>query len=362
MDLIDSLKNLSAKISKQKDIIATEEATKNAFIMPFIAALGYDVFDPTEVVPEFTADIGTKKNEKVDYAIMKDGIPQMFIECKKAGASLDYEYASQLYRYFATTSNTRIGVLTNGIVYQFYSDLEEKNMMDKKPFLEFNLLDVQEIWVNELKNLTKSRFNLDEILSAASDLKYMKETKRILGEMLINPSEDFVKFFLNEMYTGTKTIKVIQQFTEVIRKSFNQFINDKINERLKSAMTGDDAKAAEEPPPAGDELSAAPPKPLIDTTSDETESLYIVKSIVREVVDINRISLKDYQTQCNIILDEKATKYVLKLYFNGPKKLIGIFDENRVENKIQIESIQDIYKYSEQILISLRKLINGSGE
>ncbi len=77
MDFIDRIRDLSTRIPKQLEHIQTEEATKNALIMPFISALGYNVFDPTEVVPEFTADVGIKKGEKVDYAIHLDGKPIM---------------------------------------------------------------------------------------------------------------------------------------------------------------------------------------------------------------------------------------------------------------------------------------------
>jgi hypothetical protein len=124
-------------------MIQTEEATKNAFILPFIGILGYDVFDPSEVVPEFTADVGTKKGEKVDYAIIRDKKVIMLFECKACDANLDESHASQLYRYFSVTES-RIGVLTNGILYRFYTDLEEPNKMDSKPFMELNIIEIQE--------------------------------------------------------------------------------------------------------------------------------------------------------------------------------------------------------------------------
>ena len=119
MEFEESLNQVAAKVRDLKEGIETEEATKNAFIMPFIGqVLGYDVFNPTEVVPEFTADVGVKKGEKVDYALVHDGQVQILIECKKIGVPLSLENASQLYRYFAVT-NARIGVLTNGQVWNF---------------------------------------------------------------------------------------------------------------------------------------------------------------------------------------------------------------------------------------------------
>ena len=124
MDLIDRIKDIASRVPKQMPHIQTEEATKNAFIMPFISALGYDVFNPTEVIPEFTSDVGTKKGEKVDYAIKKDNQIIILIECKWAGADLRTTHASQLYRYFSAT-DARFAILTNGVSYEFYSDIDD---------------------------------------------------------------------------------------------------------------------------------------------------------------------------------------------------------------------------------------------
>ncbi|HEU5375954.1 MAG TPA: type I restriction endonuclease, partial [Ktedonobacteraceae bacterium] len=193
MDFIEVLQNLSSKILKQKNLIQTEEATKNAFIMPFISALGYDVFDPSEVIPEFIADVGIKKGEKVDYAIKQDGKIIMLFECKGCNGVLDDGHASQLYRYFSVTE-ARIAVLTDGIIYKFYTDIEQPNKMDSRPFMEFNMLDIQEPLVAELKRLTKQAFNLEAILTVASELKYTREIKHILNDQLNAPSEEFVRF------------------------------------------------------------------------------------------------------------------------------------------------------------------------
>ena len=219
MDFIEEIRNLSARIIKQKDVIQTEEATKTAFVMPFINLLGYDVFNPTEVVPEFTADIGTKQGEKVDYAIFKDDEVIMLIECKKYGEDLSDVHTSQLYRYFSV-AHARIAVLTDGAVYRFYTDLEESNIMDTKPFLEFDMLDIQPPLVNELKQFTKPVFDLDKTLTAASDLKYTKEIKQTMMEQLETPAEDFVRFFLSSVYSGRHTQAVVQQFTDIVKRAF----------------------------------------------------------------------------------------------------------------------------------------------
>lgn len=352
MDLIDNMKTLSQKITRIKDTLTTEEATKNALIMPFISMLGYDVFDPTEVVPEYTSDIGTKKGEKVDYAIFKEGAPIMFFECKKCGSDLEVNHASQLYRYFATNSKIRLAVLTNGIHYHFYSDLEESNMMDKKPFLEVNMLDIQEASINELKKLSKQSFNIDNIINSAGEMKYMKETNRVIREQWENPSEEFVKFFVTQIYSGVKTQKVMALFTDIVKRSLSQFINDEINARIKSALNQEPKQDAEkEQEPATDNK--------ISTTQDEIEAYLVVKAISREFVDISRINYKDNMNYFSVQLDDSIRKQYCRFYFNGRQKYIAVFDNpERKEEKLPIELIDDIYKYSDRIKASFETIEN----
>jgi len=275
MDFKDQIKQLGERVSRLKDQIQTEEATKNAFIMPFIQALGYDVFNPLEVVPEFTADIGIKKGEKVDYAIMKDGQPIILIECKWWGENLDV-HNSQLFRYFHTTKS-KFGLLTNGIIFRFYTDLMEVNKMDEKPFLEFDFTNMKEQVVSELKKFHKSYFDLSSIVSSASELKYSNEIKSVMSKELIEPTPNFVKFFVRQVYAGQATEKVMTQFTEIVKKSLNQLISDIISDRLKAALVKENINETEQA-----KIVEEQPKEIenkIDTTSDEMEGFFIVKSV-----------------------------------------------------------------------------------
>ena len=202
MEFAEKLSALAAKVRQQRDVIQTEEATKNAFVMPFISTiLGYDVFNPMEVVPEFIADVGLKKGEKIDYAIVKDGEVQILIECKKSTEPVKIEHASQLFRYFAVT-NARIAILTNGEVYQFFTDLDAPNRMDAKPFLVLDLNDIDESLIPELQKLSKDVFDLDSIISAAGELKYIGELKRTLAAQFKEPEDEWIKFLTGRVYTG----------------------------------------------------------------------------------------------------------------------------------------------------------------
>ena len=348
MDFIEELRNLSARITRQKDVTQTEEATKHAFVMPFINLLGYDVFNPTEVVPEFTADVGTKQGEKVDYAIKKDDEVIMLIECKKCGTDLSDAHTTQLFRYFSVV-HARIAVLTDGVVYQFYTDLDESNRMDTKPFLEFDMLDIQQQWVNELKRFTKSAFDLDATITAATDLKYTKEIKQTMMEQLEAPSEEFVRFFLSHVYPGVKTQTVVQQFTDIVKRALNQFLNEQINQRLQSAISREEIAEESIEIEESDELIEEKVESRIETTEEELEGFHTVKSIVREVVAADRIGHRDTLSYMSVILDNSRLKLICRLYFNGPKKYLGLRDEERNEEKIEIESIDDIYNYAEQL-------------
>ena len=350
MDFIDNIRDLSARIQKQASVIQTEEATKNAFVMPFISALGYNVFDPTEVTPELIADVGTKKGEKVDYAILKDGKPIILFECKWCGSNLDNEHASQLYRYFSVTES-RFGVLTNGIIYRFYSDLEKANVKDEKPFLEFNMLDIKEPLVEELKKFSKATFNLDNILATASELKYMREVRKIIDEQINNPSDDFVKFFTSQVYSGRLTQSVREQFAQITKKAFKQFIDDKIKDRLNIALTTETPIILEKPQvdtvDQGTEEKIKEKK--IETTDEEFEAYYIIKTLLRDAIDPKRINIRDTINYCSVILDGSPSKPVARLYLNGTQKYIALFDKENKGEKIPINSIDDIYNYVDRL-------------
>jgi predicted type IV restriction endonuclease len=359
MDLIDELKALSSKIAKQMDLVQTEEATKTAFIMPFIAALGYNVFDPTEVTPELDADVGIKKGEKIDYAIWRDGKPIMLIECKSCKTNLDLVNITQVYRYFSSDyfpsdKGARFGIITNGILYRFYADLEARNKMDKKPFLELNMLDIKDSVVEDIKRFSKSAFNLEVNITAATELKYMREIKRILSEQFLNPSEEFVKFFASQIHSGKVTQTIKQQFEELTKRALNQYITDRINEFLKSALTeASQPTTANQPPAEESETQDAENK--IVTTEEEIEAYYIVKSLLRQALDLKRVVMRDTGSYCGILLDDKNRKPICRLYLNNPnKKYIGLFDTERNEEKVMINEVDDIYRYADRLQATIQ--------
>ena len=345
MDMRDQLEQLAGRAPKLKEVVQTEEAAKNAFVMPFLTALGYEVFNPAEVIPEYTADHGVKKGEKVDYAIVLGGKVELLIECKKVSVDLSQAEHSQLYRYFSVTA-ARIGVLTNGVQYRFYTDLESQNQLDQKPFLEVDLENLTEHSIRELKKLTKSNFDLEKILSTAEDLKYSKAIKNLLNQQMTEPSDDFVRFFATQVHPGRRmTQNVLLTFRSLVKKSLVEFINEQINRRLQSAMAeqkeeAESAEAAEALPEESEDG--------IVTTDDELEGYRIVRSIVREVVDVERVAIRDAKSYCSVLLDDNNRKPICRLRFNNPKRLVlGVFDDRKQESKVDLESLDDIFTHAE---------------
>lgn len=350
MDFIDQIKVLATKIPKLSESIKTEEATKNALVLPLLNILGYNVFDPTEVVPEFTTDYGTKKGEKVDYAIMQNGKPIILIECKNIDADLDKEYASQLFRYFSV-SEAKIGILTNGIVYRFYTDIEAPNKMDDKSFLEINLLDIKEPLINELKRFKKESFNIDDLANVACELKYTKEIKLILANEINSPSEEFVKFFAKKVNEGPFTQSVRDKFTVITKNAINQFINDRINDRLKFAMSEETISSTSNNENSSIDAENNASDGVV-TTQEEIEGYLIVKSILREKIDLKRIAIRDKKSYCGVLLDDNNRKPICRMYFNTKQKYLGIFSDKN-EEKVPIEDLNSIYNYADKLKITI---------
>ncbi|MDD6869724.1 MAG: type I restriction endonuclease [bacterium] len=355
MDFKDAILQLADRISKLKDNIATEEATKNAFIMPMISALGYDVFNPLEVVPELDCDLVKKKGEKIDYAIIKDGVPILLIECKHIDQDLTL-HDTQLQKYFVA-SNARFGVLTNGIEYRFYTDLDKQNIMDERPFLVVNMLEISEAEIEQLKKFHKSYYDVEEILSTAQELKYMTDVKGILNKEFANPSKEFVKYIIRPIYSGQIKENVLDLFTPIVKKSIASIIKERIAEKLNFAIKTNDepAPAAQEPEqPKEEELPegvvAINKETGVTTTQEEIDAFLIVKAILRQVVDIHRVYYRDTLSYFGILLDDNNRKPICRMYFNAKSaKYIATIDENKKETKHEIKSLDDIYEYADAI-------------
>jgi hypothetical protein len=353
MDFIDELKLFSNRVSKLKDQITTEESTKMSLIIPFFQLLGYDVFNPDEFTPEYTADVGIKKGEKVDYAIMKDGKPAILIECKWCGEDLD-KHSSQLFRYFGTSA-AKFGILTNGILYKFYTDLDEANKMDLTPFLEFDILNIKPNVVSELKKFSKSTFDVESIFSTASELKYSKAIKSLFSNQLKDPTDDFIKYILTGVYDGVKTQNVIDKFRGIVKKALNDYISELMNEKISTALKTDEAAISTEEQQS---LDMPIETSKVNTTDEEIECYYIIKGMLIGAASPNDISYKDNEKYFTLLYKNNIRKTICRINLDTKKKQIMIPDDNKDFIRYYFESLNDLYNYKDNLI----KVVSGFAE
>lgn len=350
MDFIDELRNFSSRATKVKDAVTSEDATKTSLVLPFFKLLGYDIFDPTEFVPEFTADIGIKKAEKVDYAIVIEGNPVILVECKRHGETLD-KHSSQLFRYFGTTT-AKFAILTDGIIYKFYTDLNEQNKMDLEPFLVFNVLDITEHLVSELRRFAKSTLDIETAYLAAVELKYTNKMKDLLSTARTDPPESFVRYMMGEIYSGRQTQSAIDMFRPIVKRGYNQYINDQIHETLKNAMrsqidTGNNLTPDAKPEAEVQNTPASEAETPATLTQDEVEAFAIVRTILREICDVERIFHRPTGNYISVLLDDNRNKRVCRFWFKRKQKYITIPDEDRNPVRYDISNLNDIYNFAE---------------
>ena len=352
MDFKDNILQLAERIDKQKDAIQTEEATKNAFIMPMIAALGYDIFNPFEVVPEMDCDL-TKKGDKIDYAIMKDSEPILLIECKHCRQKLDI-HSTQLSKYYAA-SNARFGVLTNGVEYRFYADLDKTNIMDEKPFLIVNVLDLSDGDIEQLKKFHKSYYNESDILGTAQELKYTTEIKKIICEDFASPSCEYVRFITKQVYDGTVNYNVIQQFTPIVKKSIASVINDIISDRLNVAIKNEEQQNSSQDLQSTVRTETVDVLPegvvYIDkesgavTTQEEIDAYNIIRSVLRKFITADKIVYKDFKSYFAIGIENASYWWICRLSFGSRKKSIYFPTEDyKSQEKFDLNSIDGIFE------------------
>lgn len=350
MDLATRLAELQKRTLEHREVLLTEEAAKTALVMPFLQALGYDVFNPGEVVPEFSADVGTKKGEKVDYAICAAGKVTILIECKPSSAELNVNHAGQLFRYFSVT-DARLAVLTNGVVYQFYSDIEKPNKMDEKPFFTFSMDAIKPTDVKTLEKFAKATFDIANIVHEAGNLKLQSLIRKELEREFAEPSEEFASMLARRILSGRMTPAIKESFTKLLSASIATFIRDLVNSRLSSALN-----ASNPPDPEVDEEESATDESGIITTPEEISGFHIIQAIASKLVHPKRVIMRDAKSYCAVLLDDNNRKTIARLHFNGlTTKYVGMFS-GKEEQRHLIGELTDIYQFGNEIEARLREL------
>lgn len=352
MDFQNKVVELAKRIENLRDSVQTEEATKHSFVMPFISLLGYDIFDPTVVVPEFTADIGKKKGEKVDYAIIQDNQPLILIEVKHHLENLD-KHSPQLERYY-TVTESKFGILTNGIEYRFFSDMDKQNKMDTNPFLVINLLDLKDREIKELERFTKENLDVDKILNMANKQKYITQIKQVFKKESIEPSDELAKFFANKITDKIKTQTVIDEFKGYIKTAFADIVNDMAQDKINALKSQLNVEINNNKLNIEEDILE---DDGIVTTEDEIEGYFIVKSILGENIALSRIVGRDTKSYFGILLDDNNRKWICRLRFNTSQKYISIHEIDKEDTKYPIEKLEDIYSFKDKLKLVVERLL-----
>lgn len=348
MTFKQNLLRLAADAPNHISRLKTEEATKHTLIVPFFELLGFKMTGmDSDAIPEYTADVAGKKGEKVDYALKKDKQIIMLVECKPVNTKLVRKHTDQLERYFYAVDDAAVGILTNGVHYRFYADLVNLNKLDPTPFFEFNLANIDDQIVQELELFTKDNFDRHIALERARELTYTKEIQDAMISELSNPSDTFIRFFTSKVYKGRKTTSVTQQFAPIVKQALQQlFINP--TEQLVSVLAT--AQAAK---------NSADKKKDLSFTDDELAGYQVVKSLLGQTFDPSRITMRKNMSYSPILLDDSNRRTICRLYFNRSQKYLGLFDHERNETRVSIDTIEDILAYSTQMKATVRFLNTG---
>jgi hypothetical protein len=350
MDFATRLAELQKRTIEHREVLLTEEAAKTALVMPFLQALGYDVFNPKEVVPEFNADVGIKKGEKVDYAICQDGKVSILIECKPASSELNVNHASQLFRYFSVT-DARLAILTNGVNYLFFSDVEKPNKMDERPFFAFSMDAIKPSDIRTIEKFAKAAFDIDQIIQEAGNLKLQSLLRKSIEQEFAEPTDEFVRLFAARVVEGRLTPTAKETIGRMVPNTIAAIIRDKVNERLSSALNATTPHMAEP-----DESASAVPEEAVITTQEELNGYRIVQAIGSRLVDPDRIVIRDSKSYCAILLDDNNRKTIARMWFNSPTtRYLGTFT-GKDETRHLIANLTDIYKLMPLIEARLREL------
>lgn len=360
----DSIESIAERIPelRSQGNLDDEAKTKQFLVVPFLRALGYDDSAPSQVIPEFTADFGGRQGWKVDYALISSGQPVIIIECKESKNLLTKTEIDQLGRYFPFTK-ARICILTNGILYQFFSETENTNTMDSNPFLEIDLEHMDLKSLEELGKFSRG-FDVDERLAAASDRKIVEGMKHMLARQHSQPDDNFLELFVRPLHTGNYNQAAKDKFRPLLQEAAREFIRERLNATFQAAQSFTTRIDGEESAPqqSGD---AAESGKEIETTAQEWQAYDIVKAIIHDLVASDRVAIRDAQSYCAVLLDNNNRRPMCRFYFNGQQKRLGLFDGSRAGSgalnvrQYDIESLDDIHNHTEQFRETVRRYLES---
>ena len=322
----DDLAGHTDRIRQRMPHVQGEEATKQALVVPLLQVLGYDVFDPREVRPEYVADFAVKKAgqfEKIDYTICVNGTAAIFIECKPLGAALE-DHGGQLSRYFNSTPSVKVAMITDGVRIRVFTDLQQPNIMDPQPWLSIDLLSIKPAEIEALRRFRKADFSPNEISALAEEMVYYSVILSFVSAQLLEPNEAFVRFVAGEIpAVGRVTAKVVERLTPILRKALQSAIVDHVARSFdRSAEVGAEvepsapAKVATQAKSQPEQGAQPPASPATDarasivTTAEEIEANKMISIWVREAKPNAPIGYRDSKSYFTIHQDNLRKWFV----------------------------------------------------
>lgn len=335
MDFNDKIREFAGRIPVIAKDATSEEGTKNGLILPLFQILGYDILNPAEISPEHDASAGGKKNKRVDIAVKINGEVKFVVECKHHKVTLNDNHAAQLKEYF-TFSPAKFGILTNGIIYRFYSDFQDANIMDLEPYLELNMTDLKDSHISHLKLFSKDKYNANKIFSKAEELMYLGRIENVLRDDLENTSPEFVKYILGRVYPSKRSSQAVEKFTPIIKNTVKSYINSHIKAAAQSIID----KHQE-------------PKKII-TTDEEMEVFYVIKGMLSEITFPGDIVYRDAESYFSILYKDNNRTPICRFYSRAKGRQLHIPDKDKNFTKYDLKTIDDIYKYKRELINAVR--------
>lgn len=384
MGFTEDIAKLSERVRNRAEQVVGEEATKMALIVPFLSTLGYDVYDPSEVKPEYIADFAIRKAgqfEKVDYAIAINGSIVMLVEAKARGQKAE-AHDGQLSRYFNGLITTKVAIVTNGIEYRFFTDLRDKNVMDKEPFFTFSILEYDDKDIENLKLFHRDNFDVASINQYAEEMVYVKGMTQLVGHLLRSPSEEFIRFLVAELgkvapnyqIQGKITNKVIEKFKPIVKKSIQgslvELMTRSLSQEIIQLSEVANTEEAEELDALETNDTKVTEESKIITTEEELRAFDKIRSIVTTSKNYHHdVYYKDTESYFSVHLG-KANWWFLRFYLSSSKKTFIArlspeeakyiapeftiqevpYSASEVTSKITIASVDDLDKLSQVII------------
>lgn len=293
----------------------TEEATKHSLILPVLAAIGFDVSDPDIVVPEMISDFGTRKAEKVDYAILCNGLPAILVECKACGVNLQ-AHVPQLFRYFSV-STARIGVLTNGVEYRLYTDTFKENVMDTEPYAVVDL-SAEDADMEPLEELQGALLDTPALIRRARERALEKRLRAVVAEELQCPSERVFKLFAEKVLGRPARRSEVRELMAITTRAFGRSDEEECLDGFRESAAS------------------------------------VVRGYVNEAVPGAECIVRDTVRYLGIYFREKPRTAICRLYFGAHERLLRISFEDEADRRPIGES--GLGEYKEEIMNRARVL------